>query len=111
MSSYQIFSNITGCFVPGMNYSKIEEVLELFLQTITRRLEENNFYEIPPFRHYEEKCRNSINKILKSYGYRLNELEIDEFYKMVIAVLFDETFFGAAFKISGYERKNIGNMK
>lgn len=105
MSSYQIFSNITGCFVPGMNYSKIEEVLELFLQTITRRLEENNFYEIPPFRHYEEKCRNSINKILKSYGYRLNELEIDEFYKMVIAVLFDETFFGAAFKISGYEKK------
>ena len=94
MSSYQIFSNITGCFVPGMNYSKIEEVLELFLQTITRRLEENNFYEIPPFRHYEEKCRNSIN-----------ELEIDEFYKMVIAVLFDETFFGAAFKISGYEKK------
>lgn len=109
MSSYQIFSNITGCFVPGMNYSKIEEVLELFLQTITRRLEENkkenNFCEIPPFRHYEEKCRNSINKILKSYGYRLNELEIDEFYKMVIAVLFDETFFGAAFKISGYEKK------
>lgn len=105
MSSYQIFSNITGCFVPGMNYSKIEEVLELFLQTITRRLEENNFYEIPPFRHYEEKCRNSINKILKSYGYRLNELEIDEFYKMVIAVLFDETFLGAAFKISGYEKK------
>ena len=105
MSSYQIFSNITGCFVSGMNYSKIEEVLELFLQTITRRLEENNFYEIPPFRHYEEKCRNSINKILKSYGYRLNELEIDEFYKMVIAVLFDETFFGAAFKISGYEKK------
>lgn len=105
MSSYQIFSNITGCFVPGMNYSKIEEVLDLFLQTITRRLEENNFYEIPPFRHYEEKCRNSINKILKSYGYRLNELEIDEFYKMVIAVLFDETFFGAAFKISGYEKK------
>lgn len=105
MSSYQIFSNITGCFVPGMNYSKIEEVLELFLQTITRRLEENNFYEIPPFRHYEEKCRNSINKILKSYGYRLNELEIDEFYKMVIAVLFDETFFGAEFKISGYEKK------
>lgn len=105
MSSYQIFSNITGCFVPGMNYSKIEEVLELFLQTITRRLEENNFYEIPPFRHYEEKCRNSINKILKSYGYRLNELEIDEFYKMVIAVLFDEIFFGAAFKISGYEKK------
>lgn len=109
MSSYQIFSNITGCFVPGMNYSKIEEVLDLFLQTITRRLEENkkenNFCEIPPFRHYEEKCRNSINKILKSYGYRLNELEIDEFYKMVIAVLFDETFFGAAFKISGYEKK------
>lgn len=105
MSSYQIFSNITGCFVPGMNYSKIEEVLELFLQTITRRLEENNFYEIPPFRHYEEKCRNSINKILKSYGYRLNELEIDEFYKMVIAVLFDDIFFGAAFKISGYEKK------
>lgn len=109
MSSYQIFSNITGCFVPGMNYSKIEEVLELFLQTITRRLEENkkenNFCEIPPFRHYEEKCRNSINKILKSYGYRLNELEIDEFYKMVIAVLFDEIFFGAAFKISGYEKK------
>lgn len=105
MSSYQIFSNITGCFVPGMNYSKIEEVLELFLQTITRRLKENNFCEIPPFRHYEEKCRNSINKILKSYGYRLNELEIDEFYKMVIAVLFDETFFGAAFKISGYEKK------
>lgn len=109
MSSYQIFSNITGCFVPGMNYSKIEEVLELFLQTITRRLEENkkenNFCEIPPFRHYEEKCRNSINKILKSYGYRLNELEIDEFYKMVIAVLFDETFFGAEFKISGYEKK------
>lgn len=109
MSSYQIFSNITGCFVPGMNYSKIEEVLYLFLQTITRRLEENkkenNFCEIPPFRHYEEKCRNSINKILKSYGYRLNELEIDEFYKMVIAVLFDETFFGAAFKISGYEKK------
>ena len=105
MSSYQIFSNITGCFVSGMNYSKIEEVLDLFLQTITRRLEENNFYEIPPFRHYEEKCRNSINKILKSYGYRLNELEIDEFYKMVIAVLFDETFFGAAFKISGYEKK------
>ena len=109
MSSYQIFSNITGCFVPGMNYSKIEEVLELFLQTITRRLEENkkenNFCESPPFRHYEEKCRNSINKILKSYGYRLNELEIDEFYKMVIAVLFDETFFGAAFKISGYEKK------
>lgn len=29
---------------------------------------------------------------MKSYGYRLNELEIDEFYKMVIAVLFDETF-------------------
>ena len=109
MSSYQIFSNITGCFVSGMNYSKIEEVLDLFLQTITRRLEENkkenNFCEIPPFRHYEEKCRNSINKILKSYGYRLNELEIDEFYKMVIAVLFDETFFGAAFKISGYEKK------
>ena len=109
MSSYQIFSNITGCFVPGMNYSKIEEVLDLFLQTITRRLEENkkenNFCKIPPFRHYEEKCRNSINKILKSYGYRLNELEIDEFYKMVIAVLFDETFFGAAFKISGYEKK------
>lgn len=109
MSSYQIFSNITGCFVPGMNYSKIEEVLDLFLQTITRRLEENkkenNFCEIPPFRHYEEKCRNSINKILKSYGYRLNELEIDEFYKMVIAMLFDETFFGAAFKISGYEKK------
>ena len=109
MSSYQIFSNITGCFVPGMNYSKIEEVLDLFLQTITRRLEENkkenNFCEIPPFRHYEEKCRSSINKILKSYGYRLNELEIDEFYKMVIAVLFDETFFGAAFKISGYEKK------
>lgn len=109
MSSYQIFSNITGCFVPGMNYPKIEEVLDLFLQTITRRLEENkkenNFCEIPPFRHYEEKCRNSINKILKSYGYRLNELEIDEFYKMVIAVLFDETFFGAAFKISGYEKK------
>lgn len=109
MSSYQIFSNITGCFVPGMNYSKIEEVLDLFLQTITRRLEENkkenNFCEIPPFRHYEEKCRNSINKILKSYGYRLNELEIDEFYKMVIAVLFDETFFGAAFKIGGYEKK------
>ena len=105
MSSYQIFSNITGCFVSGMNYSKIEEVLDLFLQTITRRLEENNFYEIPPFRHYEEKCRNSINKILKSYGYRLNELEIDEFYKMVIAVLFEETFFGAAFKISGYEKK------
>lgn len=109
MSSYQIFSNITGCFVPGMNYSKIEEVLDLFLQTITRRLEENkkenNFCEIPPFRHYEEKCRNSVNKILKSYGYRLNELEIDEFYKMVIAVLFDETFFGAAFKISGYEKK------
>ena len=109
MSSYQIFSNITGCFVPGMNYSKIEEVLDLFLQTITRRLEENkkenNFCEIPPFRHYEEKCRNSSNKILKSYGYRLNELEIDEFYKMVIAVLFDETFFGAAFKISGYEKK------
>ena len=109
MSSYQIFSNITGCFVPGMNYSKIEEVLDLFLQTITRRLEENkkenNFCEIPPFRHYEEKCRNSINKILKSYGYRLNELEIDEFYKMVIAVLFDEIFFGAAFKISGYEKK------
>lgn len=109
MSSYQIFSNITGCFVPGMNYSKIEEVLDLFLQTITRRLEENkkenNFCEIPLFRHYEEKCRNSINKILKSYGYRLNELEIDEFYKMVIAVLFDETFFGAAFKISGYEKK------
>ena len=109
MSSYQIFSNITGCFVSGMNYSKIEEVLDLFLQTITRRLEENkkenNFCEIPPFRNYEEKCRNSINKILKSYGYRLNELEIDEFYKMVIAVLFDETFFGAAFKISGYEKK------
>lgn len=109
MSSYRIFSNITGCFVSGMNYSKIEEVLDLFLQTITRRLEENkkenNFCEIPPFRHYEEKCRNSINKILKSYGYRLNELEIDEFYKMVIAVLFDETFFGAAFKISGYEKK------
>ena len=109
MSSYQIFSNITGCFVPGMNYSKIEEVLDLFLQTITRRLEENkkenNFCEIPPFRHYEEKCRNNINKILKSYGYRLNELEIDEFYKMVIAVLFDETFFGVAFKISGYEKK------
>lgn len=109
MPSYQIFSNITGCFVSGMNYSKIEEVLDLFLQTITRRLEENkkenNFCEIPPFRHYEEKCRNSINKILKSYGYRLNELEIDEFYKMVIAVLFDETFFGAAFKISGYEKK------
>ena len=109
MSSYQIFSNITGCFVSGMNYSKIEEVLDLFLQTITRRHEENkkenNFCEIPPFRHYEEKCRNSINKILKSYGYRLNELEIDEFYKMVIAVLFDETFFGAAFKISGYEKK------
>ena len=109
MSSYQIFSNITGCFVSGMNYSKIEEVLDLFLQTITRRLEENkkenNFCEIPPFRHYEEKCRNSINKILKSYGYRLNELEIDEFYKMVIAVLFDEIFFGAAFKISGYEKK------
>lgn len=109
MSSYQIFSNITGCFVSGMNYSKIEEVLDLFLQTITRRLEENkkenNFCEIPPFRHYEEKCRNSINKILKSYGYRLNELEIDELYKMVIAVLFDETFFGAAFKISGYEKK------
>lgn len=42
---------------------------------------------------------------MKSYGYRLNELEIDEFYKMVIAVLFDETFFGAAFKISGYEKK------
>lgn len=109
MSSYQIFSNITGCFVSGMNYSKIEEVLDLFLQTIARRLEENkkenNFCEIPPFRHYEEKCRNSINKILKSYGYRLNELEIDEFYKMVIAVLFDETFFGAAFKISGYEKK------
>ena len=109
MSSYQIFSNITGCFVSGMNYSKIEEVLDLFLQTITRRLEENkkenNFCEIPPFSHYEEKCRNSINKILKSYGYRLNELEIDEFYKMVIAVLFDETFFGAAFKISGYEKK------
>ena len=109
MSSYQIFSNITGCFVSGMNYSKIEEVLDLFLQTITRRLEENkkenNFCEIPPFRHYEEKCRNSINKILKSYGYRLNELEIDEFYKMVIAVLFDEKFFGAAFKISGYEKK------
>ena len=94
MSSYQIFSNITGCFVSGMNYSKIEEVLDLFLQTITRRLEENkkenNFCEIPPFRHYEEKCRNSINKILKSYGYRLNEFE---------------TFFGAAFKISGYEKK------
>ena len=109
MSSYHIFRNITGCFVSGMNYSKIEEVLDLFLQTITRRLEENkkenNFCEIPPFRHYEEKCRNSINKILKSYGYRLNELEIDEFYKMVIAVLFDETFFGAAFKISGYEKK------
>ena len=34
------------------------------------------------------------------------------FYKMVIAVLFlDETFFGAAFKISGYEKKNIGNME
>lgn len=32
-------------------------------------------------------------------------MEIDEFYKMVIAVLFDETFFGAAFKISGYEKK------
>lgn len=35
-----------------MNYSKIEEVLDLFLQTITRRLEENkkenNFCEIPP---------------------------------------------------------------
>ena len=109
MSSYQIFSNITECFVPGMNYSKIEEVLDLFLQTITRRLEENkkenNFCEIPPFRHYEEKCRNNINKILKSYGYRLNELEIDEFYKMVIAVLFDEKFFGTAFKISGYEKK------
>ena len=115
MSSYQIFSNITGCFVPGMNYSKIEEVLDLFLQTITRRLEENkkenNFCEIPPFRHYEEKCRNSINKILKSYGYRLNELEIDEFYKMVIAVLFDETFFGAAFKISGYEKKKYRKYK
>ena len=42
---------------------------------------------------------------MKSYGYRLNELEIDEFYKMVIAVLLDETYFGAAFKISGYEKK------
>lgn len=109
MSSYQIFSNITGCFVPGMNYSKIEEVLEPFLQIITKRLEankkENNFCEIPPFQHYEEKCRNIINKILKGYGYRLNELEIDEFYKIIIAVLFDETFFGTAFKISGYEKK------
>ena len=94
-----------------MNYSKIEEVLELFLQTITRRLEENNFYEIPPFRHYEEKCRNSINKILKSYGYRLNELEIDEFYKMVIAVLFDETFLEQHLRSVDMKRKNIGNMK
>ena len=109
MSSYQIFSNVTGGFMPGMNYSKIEEVLDPFLQSITKRLEvnkkENNFCEIPPFQHYEEKCRNIINKILKSYGYRLNELEIDEFYKIIIAVLFDETFFGTAFKISGYEKK------
>lgn len=38
MSSYQIFSNITGCFVPGMNYSKIEEVLDLFYRPLQEDL-------------------------------------------------------------------------
>ena len=109
MSSYQIFSNITECFVPGMNYSEICETEELFLRAITMRMEENekenNYCQIPPFQYYRERCRNSINNVLKNYGYQLNELEIDEFYKIIIAVLFDETFFGTAFKISGYEKK------
>ncbi len=109
MSSYQIFSNITECFAPGMNYSKIGEVLELFLHTVAKRVEENekenNFCQIPPFQYYKERCKNTINKILKSYGYQLNELEVEEFYKIIIAILFDETFVGIAFKISGYEKK------
>ena len=109
LSSYQIFSNITECFVPGMNYSEICEAGNSFLRTITMRMEqnekENNYCQIPPFQYYRERCRNSINNVLKNYGYQLNELEIDEFYKIIIAVLFDETFFGTAFKISGYEKK------
>ena len=109
MSSYQIFSNITECFVPGMNYSQIGEALDLFLHTVSKRVEENekenNFCQIPPFQYYKERCINTINKILKSYGYQLNELEVEEFYKIIIAILFDETFVGIAFKISGYEKK------
>ena len=70
--------------------------MELFLQTVTKRVEENekenNFCQIPPFQYYKERCRNTINKILKSYGYQLNELEVEEFYKIIIAILFDETF-------------------
>ena len=31
--------------------------------------------------------------------------EVEEFYKIIIAILFDETFVGIAFKISGYEKK------
>lgn len=108
-SPYHIFRGITRIFTPDMNYAQIKNVIGKFYEEVIFRIHENfgekEFQSILPFSYYKGTSTEVAQQVLKSYGYHLNSLELEELYQILIAVIFDEDIRYVSFKISGYEKK------